>query len=140
MEKDMKKYLVLAALLATVSTCAWAQEPDPYAAGQSALASQKMQERIDDLLADARSVYIAASCGVVEDKMAEIAVHREATALVGETMDEWPITRVPYINYQDLKQKLVDVKSKAVANASAHCDYWKEHPEAVRAVREFVRF
>jgi hypothetical protein len=130
--------------------------PDPYAAGQGAYLRDPKTKEINSLLEDARVVANAAGCGVVYYSSADTALHQRL-------MDEfvhWPkigVTGPSDYDFGDLTRRLnsaihtglveAGVSEEVAAELGSqrppvmvgtNCAYWRDHPEAVYRVRQFV--
>jgi hypothetical protein len=130
----MKKLLITAALALATALPAYAQENDPYAQGQRELADQQTQQQINELLQSGYDIYHAAACKVVRQDMSGYRVGDLMRQAVSRSMRTGHM-----LDPHDLTQQLEHEKEAAAADAAkTDCSYWKQHPEAVSAMRQFM--
>jgi hypothetical protein len=103
---------------------------DPYANGQRQVMSADYLRSRAMLLADAKLVYFAAGCRVIQDADANLTVIDGTNALQQNALND-RITFDP-----DLANLIPDAERAGVAQAKEEgCHYWQQNPEAVRVIR-----
>jgi hypothetical protein len=133
---DVKKLLLATAIAMALAAPAYAQNPstDPYAEGQRQLdnrdhelAEQNAKRTHDQILKDASTLANAAYCKVVDSHIAELLIGMNA------------VYTPKVVPGEDVFKQLMEAKKKGEMEAQANdCAYWKEHPESVRAMRNYI--
>ncbi len=145
----MKLLLAVATVVSLTANPLHAQQTGPYAAGQVAyvreLLNKEMNREADDLLYQIRRLFYAAGCNVVPKYKAQSALMRQ---------EEWFVHRwtqsassvlksrrqgAEVVHALNLKQRIEEARLAGLAEAGDNCAYWKDHPEAVHAVRSTLR-
>jgi hypothetical protein len=164
----MKRLLVAtAAFIGTLGNPFPAQckPADPDAGGQKAYAEDRKTEELNRLLGDARAVSYACGCDVIPYLKAWMAIDQAMFSLYDDWADQALRSGTFSPQNPDLKALKQGVKtakleglakaginadeaemaerSSGTSGASYHlkgtnCDYWKDHPEEVSSVRQFV--
>jgi hypothetical protein len=163
----MKRLLATAAVIGAVGNPFHAQgEPaDPYAGGQKAYVEDLKTKELNRLLDEARDVYYGAGCDIVPYLKAWMATDQAMFSLFDDWADQALRNRTFSPRNPDLdalKQGVKTARLEGLAKAGisaeeaekaerlsgtsgmsyhlmgTNCDYWKDHPEAVSSVRQFV--
>ena len=164
----MKRLLVAtAAFIGTLGNPFPAQckPPDPNAGGQKAYVEDQRTKQLNRLLGEARAVSYACGCDVVPYLKASMAIDQAMFSLYDDWADQ--ALRIGMFSPQNpdlkaLKQGVKTAKLEGLAKAGinadeaetaerssgtsgasyrlkgTNCDYWKDHPEEVSSVRQFV--
>jgi hypothetical protein len=143
--------IAMAVIIVLTANAVHAQGTDPYAEGQSAYAKERINKEVDDLLSLARRASNAAACNVVLNGEAMYVVNRELAEVIERSATRYHIP----VDFRTLQQQIKDARLAGLTEAGltgddtvninqltlpmgTKCAFWKDHPDAVRAMRDFV--
>jgi hypothetical protein len=131
MRKIMIAMAAVSALALMMPVAAHAQtSPDPYATGQ---ADYVVKQLMDEATNTLENVMFAAYCKVIPDMD---SVNRLTDKLIIDISEQgyWQESlRQPIIKAME------DAGARGKAQAGNDCSYWHEHPEAVQAMRLWLK-
>jgi hypothetical protein len=106
---------------------------DPYAAGQETIASS----RIDQLFDEARRLGYATSCNVIIPPEGQLTLSMIIENLLVTDQDTVATIVRGGNDFPNFINRLRN-EERSIEAVKPSCEYWTAHPEAVKAMRDYV--